>query len=149
MRSVAENELSSEAQILESDLTFVGLLALADPPRAGVKNAIERCTAAGVRTVMITGDHPATAQQVAEELGIARNSRILTGEEVAQLSVEGLTQLVEDVHVYARVSPEHKLKIVEALQRRDEVVAMTGDGVNDAPALRKASVGVTMGPRHS
>jgi len=145
MRSVAENELSSEAQILESDLTFVGLLALADPPRAGVKNAIERCTAAGVRTVMITGDHPATAQQVAEELGIARNSRILTGEEVAQLSVEGLTQLVEDVHVYARVSPEHKLKIVEALQRRDEVVAMTGDGVNDAPALRKASVGVTMG----
>jgi len=94
---------------------------------------------------MITGDHPATANQIAHELGIGTNGNTLSGDELSRLSAEELAAVVEDVSVYARVSPEHKLKVVEALQRRGHVVAMTGDGVNDAPALKKANIGVTMG----
>jgi P-type Ca2+ transporter type 2C len=145
VRAVTDAESRGESESLEQNLTFIGLVGMADPPRNGVKSAIERCRRAGIRTVMITGDHPATANQIAHELGISTNGKTLSGEELSRLSAEELAGVVDDVTVYARVSPEHKLKIVEALQRCGHVVAMTGDGVNDAPALKKANIGVTMG----
>jgi P-type Ca2+ transporter type 2C len=130
---------------LENDLVFVGLFGMVDPPRPEVKAAVQRCTAAGIRTVMITGDHPLTARYIAAELGIAGDGKVLTGQDLNELSSTQLGILVDEVSVYARVSPEHKLQIVEALQRKGHVVAMTGDGVNDSPALKKANIGVAMG----
>jgi Ca2+-transporting ATPase len=130
---------------LERELTLIGLVGMIDPPRAEVKAAVETCRAAGIRPVMITGDHPLTARQIAQELGISDNGRILTGQEIARMSVESLQGVVEEVSVFARVSPEHKLNIVQALQSRGHIVAMTGDGVNDAPALKRADIGVAMG----
>ena len=130
---------------LESDLVFIGLVGMIDPPRPEVKNAVATCRAAGIRPVMITGDHPLTARQIALDLGISEGGRVLTGQELARMSVAELEGVVEEVSVFARVSPEHKLNIVEALQTRGHVVAMTGDGVNDAPALRRADIGVAMG----
>lgn len=130
---------------LEQNLTFVGMIALIDPPRPEAARAVARCKTAGIRPVMITGDHPMTAQFIASELGIGGDGRVLTGTDLDRLSVEELEQQAESTAVYARVSPEHKLKIVEALQRRNQIVAMTGDGVNDAPALKKADIGVAMG----
>lgn len=137
---------SSAAPALENDLIFVGLFGMIDPPRLEVRDAVTTCKTAGIRPVMITGDHPLTAIQIARQLGIADdNSRAITGQELEKMSVQELEAVVDVVPVYARVSPEHKLKIVQALQNRGHIVSMTGDGVNDAPALRRADVGVAMG----
>ena len=130
----------------EQNLVWLGLVGMLDAPRPEVRDAVARCRAAGIRPVMITGDHQLTAQAVAESLGIAKaGDRVLTGQELEKLSQSDLEQQVEQVSVYARVSPEHKLRIVQALQKRKHVVAMTGDGVNDAPALKQADIGVAMG----
>lgn len=135
-----------EAPLTESGLQFVGLLGLLDPPRPEAAMAIADCYTAGITPVMITGDHPLTARAVASRLGLeVDDETILTGAELAELSVAELAERVGHVRVYARVSPEQKLKIVSALQACGEVVAMTGDGVNDAPALRRADIGIAMG----
>ncbi|MFZ5819721.1 MAG: cation-translocating P-type ATPase [Chloroflexota bacterium] len=130
---------------LEQDLTFVGLFGMIDPPREEVKEAVATCKAAGIRPVMITGDHPLTALEIARQLGISANGRAVSGAELEALSFDQLKDLVEETSVFARVSPEHKLRIVQALQERGHIVSMTGDGVNDAPALRRADIGVAMG----
>ncbi|MBE3559921.1 MAG: cation-translocating P-type ATPase [Ktedonobacteraceae bacterium] len=131
---------------VERDLIFVGMIGMIDPARPEVKEAIQVCKTAGIRPVMITGDHPLTAQRIARDMGmLAPGDRVLTGQELARLSQEELQEQAEKTSVYARVSPEHKLDIVEALQAHKHIVAMTGDGVNDAPALRKADIGVAMG----
>jgi Ca2+-transporting ATPase len=128
----------------ESGLVFLGMVGIIDPPRAEVEEAVARCVAAGIRPVMITGDHPVTAAAIAGQLGIP-GTGALTGADLDGLSDAGLDEAVRTVSVFARVSPEHKLRIVDAIQRNGEVVAMTGDGVNDAPALKQASIGVAMG----
>ena len=133
-------------QVVEKELTFVGLVAMIDPPREEVKKAIRDCKSATIRTVMITGDHKNTAIAIARDLGFFQAGSVaLSGEEMDKLSDQQLYEKVEEATVYARVSPEHKLRIVRALRRRNEVVAMTGDGVNDAPALKEADIGVAMG----
>jgi Ca2+-transporting ATPase len=129
----------------ESDLTLIGLIGMIDPPRAEVKVAVQKCKTAGIRAVMITGDHPLTAQAIAAELGIGVKGDVLTGRDLVNMSDDDLYRAVEQVSIYARVAPEHKLRIVEALQKHQQVVAMTGDGVNDAPALKRADIGVAMG----
>ena len=130
---------------IEQGMVFIGLVGMFDPPREEAKEAIKVCDRAGIRSVMITGDHRLTATAVATELNLIKEGLTLIGEEVDRLSQEELEDIVDRVDVYARVSPAHKLKIVEALQQKQHVVAMTGDGVNDAPALKKADVGVAMG----
>jgi Ca2+-transporting ATPase len=130
---------------LEQHLTLVGLFGMIDPPRPEVKDAVAVCRAAGIRPVMITGDHPLTAIEIARQLGITENGRALTGVEIENLSFDELKNVVDEVNVFARVAPEHKLRIVQALQEKGHIVSMTGDGVNDAPALRKADIGVAMG----
>jgi Ca2+-transporting ATPase len=130
---------------LEQNLTIVGLFGMIDPPRAEVKDAVAICRAAGIRPVMITGDHPLTAIEIARQLGITENARAVTGAEIESLSFDELKNIVDEVNVFARVAPEHKLRIVQALQEKGHIVSMTGDGVNDAPALRKADIGVAMG----
>ncbi len=129
----------------EQDLTFAGLVGMIDPPRAEARDAVARAKGAGIRPLMITGDHPRTAAVIAQELGIADNGRAITGAELDALSDEARAQTAAEVTVYARVNPEHKLRIIDALRRGGAVVAMTGDGVNDAPALKKADIGVAMG----
>jgi Ca2+-transporting ATPase len=133
------------SQDLERDLTFIGLVGLMDPPRAAVRPAVETCKRAGIRPVMITGDHPLTAAAIAHDLQMADSPEVVTGEALNRMTEGALEETVDRVSVYARVSPEDKLRIVTALQRRGQVVAMTGDGVNDSPALKKADIGVAMG----
>lgn len=129
----------------EEDLVFIGFTGMIDPPRPEVKKAVATCKDAGIRPVMITGDHPLTARFIAHDLGITDNFRVKTGNDLNQMTPEELSAVVHEISVYARVTPEHKLRIVEALQAQGEVVAMTGDGVNDSPALRKADIGIAMG----
>lgn len=130
---------------VEHDLIFVGLAGMIDPPRPEVRAAVKVAKEAGVRPVMITGDHPLTARFIAHDLGISDNNRVKTGQDLDRLSPVEMEQIVEEVSVYARVSPEHKLQIVDTLQKKGQVVAMTGDGVNDSPALKKSDIGVAMG----
>jgi P-type Ca2+ transporter type 2C len=145
-RNLDREPHSYVAETIERDLTFAGLVAMIDPPRPEVREAIAKCRTSGIRTVMITGDHKNTAVAIARELGFyGDDSCALTGEDVDRLTDEELDASVENVSVYARVSPEHKLRAVRAWRKRGEVAAMTGDGVNDAPAVKEADIGVAMG----
>jgi Ca2+-transporting ATPase len=139
------NEQTSPDE-LEQDLVFVGLIGMIDPPREEVKVALAKAAHAGIRTVMITGDFPNTARAIAEAIGLLRpGKKVMSGAELDALDDEQLKAVIEDTDVFARVSPEHKMRIVDALQANNEVVAMTGDGVNDAPAIKRADIGVAMG----
>jgi Ca2+-transporting ATPase len=140
-----EEEAASEAT-LEQDLTWLGLVGMMDAPRPEAQEAVRLCRQAGIQPMMITGDHQLTAQAIAQDMGIAvPGDRVLNGRELEKLSQTDLETAVQQVHVYARVSPEHKLRIVQALQSQHQIVAMTGDGVNDAPALKQADIGIAMG----
>ena len=141
-----QSEPSLLEQQIEQDLVWLGLVGMLDAPRPEVKLAVADCRSAGIRPVMITGDHQLTAKAIAYQLGVIQtDDLILTGQQLSQLSQQELEQQVEQVSVYARVAPEHKLRIVQALQKRGKLVAMTGDGVNDAPALKQAEIGIAMG----
>jgi Ca2+-transporting ATPase len=143
-KDVPEEAFSPED--LEHDLIFVGLIGMIDPPREEVKVALRKAMKAGIRTVMITGDYPNTARAIAQDIGLIReNHKVLTGADLDDMSDETLREEIESVDVFARVSPEHKMRIVDALQANGEVVAMTGDGVNDAPAIKRADIGIAMG----
>lgn len=145
-KGLAEIPPEASEETSETNLIWLGLVGMLDAPRPEVRDAVAKCRAAGIRPVMITGDHQLTAKAVAEDLGIATSTdAVLTGRELEQMNALDLEEQVGQVSVYARVSPEHKLRIVQALQRRGNVVAMTGDGVNDAPALKQADIGVAMG----
>lgn len=145
-RSLATDAKGSAfSEEAENDLVFIGLIGMIDPPRDEARDAVARAKAAGIRSIMITGDHPKTAAVIAAELGIAFGGRAVTGSELQDMSEDELDRVVREVCVYARVNPEHKLRIVNALQRTGETVAMTGDGVNDAPALKAADIGIAMG----
>lgn len=129
----------------EHEMTFLGLVGMIDPPRSEARDAVRTCELAGIRPVMITGDHPLTARAIAHELRMLDGGRLVTGAELEAMSDAELEREVDDIQVYSRVSPAHKLRVVTALQARGHSVAVTGDGVNDAPALKKADIGVAMG----
>jgi Ca2+-transporting ATPase len=142
--AIAMKQATSTADA-ESGMTLLGLVAMLDPPRPEARAAVETCRHAGIRAVMITGDHPLTARTVAHELGLLTSQRVVTGQELNRMSDETLAREVEEIAVYARVSPADKLRVIDAWQKRGNIVAMTGDGVNDAPALKKADIGIAMG----
>lgn len=142
-------EADVPASITDCRLTLLGLVGLADPPREGVKNDIAVCGRAGIRVVMITGDNGATASAIAKKIGIPGSDRIITGTMLENMSDEELREAVRDVSIFSRVIPEHKMRIVRAFKENGEIVAMTGDGVNDAPALKYADIGIAMGKRGS
>ena len=129
----------------EQEMTLLGLAGMIDPPRPEAKAAVQRCEEAGIKVIMITGDHPLTAKAVADELGLSKHGRVVNGSEIETMDDAQLEREVDSIEVCARVSPAHKLRVVTALQNRGQVVAMTGDGVNDAPALKKADIGIAMG----
>lgn len=137
------------ANLEQCTLTFLGLIGLVDPPRDGIKNDIENCNRAGIRVVMITGDNGITASSIANKIGMVGVDDIITGNQINEMSDEQLGKVVECTQIYARVVPEHKMRIVKALKEKGEIVAMTGDGVNDAPALKYADIGIAMGKRGS
>ena len=147
--AVAQRSLpdsSGTADEIERELIFLGLFGLQDPPRAEAKSAVARCRSAGIKTVMITGDHPDTATAIAHELGILqRDDKVVTGHDLERMSDSELAESVKEISVYARVTAEDKLRIVRAWKAGNKVVAMTGDGVNDAPALKEAAIGIAMG----
>ncbi|HEY2420485.1 MAG TPA: calcium-translocating P-type ATPase, PMCA-type [Neobacillus sp.] len=145
-KPISPNTLILSELEAEKKLTFIGIQGMIDPPRPEVKRAIKECKEAGIKTVMITGDHVITAKAIAAQLGIlSKKSMVVEGKELSEMSIDELEDIVDDVSVFARVSPEHKLKIVKALQNKGHIVAMTGDGVNDAPAIKAADIGVAMG----
>ncbi|MGB3651119.1 MAG: cation-translocating P-type ATPase [Rivularia sp. (in: cyanobacteria)] len=145
-KPLAEKPPENSEEKYEQQLVWLGLVGMLDAPRPEVRASVKECREAGIRPVMITGDHQLTAKAIATDLGIANSDdKVLTGQELQRMSDAELEQNVDNVSIYARVSPEHKLRIVQALQRRDKFVAMTGDGVNDAPALKQADIGIAMG----
>ncbi|MBM7692329.1 Ca2+-transporting ATPase [Peribacillus deserti] len=145
-KAISPNSVILHDSEAEKELTIIGLQGMIDPPRPEVKDAVKECRAAGIKTVMITGDHATTAKAIASQLGILKKGdMVLDGAALSAMDVEELENVVDKVSVYARVSPEHKLKIVKALQKKGHVVAMTGDGVNDAPAIKSADIGIAMG----
>lgn len=140
------SDISEQAEAIEAHLVWCGMVGIIDPPRTEVRDAVAEAHSAGIRTVMITGDHPLTAARIASDLGIiAKDGKALTGDELDAMDEAQLDKATSEVSVYARVAPEHKLKIVESLQRQGNIAAMTGDGVNDAPAVKSADIGVAMG----
>lgn len=150
--AIAQRELPAQiedysAEIIEKDLTFLGLIAMMDPPRPEVSKAVEECHTAGIRVVMITGDYGLTAESIARRIGImkSKDARVVSGFELESMTEEDLIKVLDEEVIFARVAPEHKLRVVSALQAKGNVVAVTGDGVNDAPALKKADIGVAMG----
>ena len=145
-RPLPGHETPAEQESVERELVYLGMVGIIDPPRTEARAAIAEAIGAGVRVVMITGDHPGTAARIAADLGIAAlGTRVLTGHEIETLDDEALVEAMREVSVCARVAPEHKLRIIDALQSNGEIVSMTGDGVNDAPALKTADIGVAMG----
>src|SRR3989339_174584 len=145
--AIAKKDCSLNKKVLVENLEFIGLLTMSDPPRAGVKEAIDTCQKAGIRVIMITGDNQLTAHNIAEHIGMKHNEELINGTDLDNLSDDALREVVRRHDIFSRVKPEQKFAIVQALQSMGEIVAMTGDGVNDAPALKKANIGIAMGQK--